>query len=336
MDMDVYNCIVPERLGSIVSIRQAWSFFVWLVDGEESWEGSCSPPGYTRAFGDGPRNFEPWSSGTPLLTSTPHQREDVSALDRFSVHRFPTRRINLSRATPSSLRIPSEDVLGYALVYPESSVQDISKVCSYSKSTVWNILHTYDAYPYRPVLAQELMPGDQERRFDFSNFVLNTLDENPDFFNEVLWSDERQFSRQGTINTQNTHYWSLENPHLIRPNRHQIRWKAIDSVSTKYTPNTTESPPNALVGECVVRNMEKHLNWPMYFGGPLTSESYMEILSGPLADFLEDEVSLRDLSRVWYQHDGDPTHKSAQSCKFLAQTFNTQIIGYGGQQEWPP
>ncbi|GFU62839.1 hypothetical protein TNCV_4279211 [Trichonephila clavipes] len=55
---------------------------------------------YTRAFGDGPRNFETWSSdvddtsaGTPLLTTIPHQREDVSALDRFNVHRCPTRRV---------------------------------------------------------------------------------------------------------------------------------------------------------------------------------------------------------------------------------------------------
>ncbi|GFT68900.1 uncharacterized protein TNCV_1804331 [Trichonephila clavipes] len=29
----------------------------------------------------------------PLLTPTPHQREDVSALDRFNVHRCPTRRV---------------------------------------------------------------------------------------------------------------------------------------------------------------------------------------------------------------------------------------------------
>ncbi|GFW84202.1 uncharacterized protein TNCV_4878651 [Trichonephila clavipes] len=29
----------------------------------------------------------------PLLTTTPHQQEDVSALDRFSVHRCPTRRV---------------------------------------------------------------------------------------------------------------------------------------------------------------------------------------------------------------------------------------------------
>ncbi|GFV49842.1 DUF4817 domain-containing protein [Trichonephila clavipes] len=87
---------------------------------------------------------------------------------------------------PHLQQIPAEDVLEYALAHPESSVRDISKACSYSKLTVWNILHTYGAYSYLPVLAQELMPGDQDRRFDFYNFVLNTLDENPDFLNGVL------------------------------------------------------------------------------------------------------------------------------------------------------
>ncbi|GFV04641.1 uncharacterized protein TNCV_295181 [Trichonephila clavipes] len=55
---------------------------------------------YTRAFGDEPRSFEPcqvmWMTpemSPPLLTTTPHQREDVSALDRFNVHRCSTRRI---------------------------------------------------------------------------------------------------------------------------------------------------------------------------------------------------------------------------------------------------
>ncbi|GFW02149.1 DUF4817 domain-containing protein [Trichonephila clavipes] len=65
------------------------------------------------------------------------------------------RRIPLSRATPSNLRIPAEDVLEYVLTDPESSVRDISKACSYSKSMVWNVLHTYGAYPFRPVLAQD-------------------------------------------------------------------------------------------------------------------------------------------------------------------------------------
>ncbi|GFV91718.1 hypothetical protein TNCV_4762831 [Trichonephila clavipes] len=31
-------------------------------------------------------------------------------------------------------------------------------------------------------------------------------------------------------------------------------------------------------------------------------------------------------------YDGASTHKSAQPCAFLAQTFDTRIIGYGGQE----
>ncbi|GFY31499.1 uncharacterized protein TNCV_4693431 [Trichonephila clavipes] len=58
----------------------------------------------------------------------------------------------------------------------------------------------------------------------------------------------------------------------------------------------------------------------------------MEILSGLLADFLEDEVSLQDFSRMWYQHVGALAHKSVQPRTFLAQTFDTRIIGYGGQK----
>ncbi|GFX17778.1 uncharacterized protein TNCV_475781 [Trichonephila clavipes] len=47
----------------------------------------------------------------PLLTTTPHQREDVSALNRFSVHRCPTRRvfigIGLELVTkPAMIRYP--------------------------------------------------------------------------------------------------------------------------------------------------------------------------------------------------------------------------------------
>ncbi|GFT56107.1 uncharacterized protein TNCV_811541 [Trichonephila clavipes] len=37
---------------------------------------------------------------------------------------------------PHLQRIPAEDVLGYALAHPESSVRDVSKACSYSKATV--------------------------------------------------------------------------------------------------------------------------------------------------------------------------------------------------------
>ncbi|GFV27000.1 hypothetical protein TNCV_2395521 [Trichonephila clavipes] len=43
------------------------------------------------------------------------------------------------------------------------------------------------------------------------------------------------------------------------------------------------------------------------------------------------EVSLRDLSRMWYQHDGATAHDLAQPFTFLVQTLDTLIFGYEGQ-----
>ncbi|GFY19711.1 hypothetical protein TNCV_4648831 [Trichonephila clavipes] len=48
---------------------------------------------------------------SPLLTTTPHQREDISALDRFNVHRCNTRQVfsgNWARThdMPAMIRYP--------------------------------------------------------------------------------------------------------------------------------------------------------------------------------------------------------------------------------------
>ncbi|GFV06595.1 hypothetical protein TNCV_2949171 [Trichonephila clavipes] len=42
------------------------------------------------------------SGHSPLLTTTPHQREDVSDLNRFKVHRCPTRRV-WARTRPATI-----------------------------------------------------------------------------------------------------------------------------------------------------------------------------------------------------------------------------------------
>ncbi|GFV39542.1 uncharacterized protein TNCV_1367831 [Trichonephila clavipes] len=60
----------------------------------------------------------------PLLTTTPHQREDISALDRFNVHRCPTRRVFCSTGsrhanhdsipgTPATGKISASSISNY-------------------------------------------------------------------------------------------------------------------------------------------------------------------------------------------------------------------------------
>lgn len=243
-------------------------------------------------------------SGNTIVSAVKRLKETGSFKKRFPTNRF----------TDSTLLIPDEDILGYALAYPQCSVRDISKACGCSKSCIWRVLNKYGAHPYRPILGQELLSGDKQRRFDFCNFILNKHDQDPFFVNDIMWTDECQFTRQGVVNAHNVHYWSLENPHNVRPNKHQVRWSV--NVWCGLWKST-------LIG-------------PFIFEDTLTSEKYTEILSGPLSDFLEESVSIRDLQRMWFQHDGAPAHKSRKPCTFLNVTFQNNIIGYGGPVEWPP
>ncbi|GFX83102.1 SCAN domain-containing protein 3 [Trichonephila clavipes] len=55
---------------------------------------------------------------TPLLTTTPHQRKDVSALDRFNVHRCPTRRVFSGTGFELMTYLPWSDTLTTGLPQP--------------------------------------------------------------------------------------------------------------------------------------------------------------------------------------------------------------------------
>ncbi|GFV53757.1 uncharacterized protein TNCV_4589211 [Trichonephila clavipes] len=55
---------------------------------------------------------------SPLLTTTPHQRKDVSALDRFNVHHCPTRLVFSGTGFELITRQPRSDTLTTRLPQP--------------------------------------------------------------------------------------------------------------------------------------------------------------------------------------------------------------------------
>ncbi|GBM83472.1 hypothetical protein AVEN_138323-1 [Araneus ventricosus] len=132
------------------------------------------------------------------------------------------------------------------------------------------------AYPYRITLGQYLLPRDRERRFDFCNFILSKCDKVSTLAKEILWTDESQFTREESANILDSHFGALENPQNLSPNNHQVRW----SVNVW----------------CGIWKL--NLIWLFSFDDALTSTKYMHILSRPLSDYLEESVSLSDLSRM--------------------------------------
>lgn len=206
------------------------------------------------------------------------------------------------------------DVLAYVAVRPEASVREIASADGASPASVWRSLSRHSYHPYHVCLHQELRPSDFQKRLDFCNWCLIQCDEDREFLNRVLWTDEAQFCRNSNVNLHNAHYWSDQNPHWLREHKHQVRW----SVNVWC----------GIYNGCIVG--------PYFIDGNLTGKKYTEcVLKGVVSEFAS-ELPLAALKKMWFQHDGAPPHFSSLARKFVDESFPNQWIGRGGTTPWPP
>jgi hypothetical protein len=82
-----------------------------------------------------------------------------------------------------------------------------------SSFTIWRTLHEQGLHRYHLQRVQHLKPEDPPRRIAFCQWLLQKIDEEPNFLSIVLTRDEAGFTRDGVFNSHNTHIWSEENPH---------------------------------------------------------------------------------------------------------------------------
>lgn len=168
-------------------------------------------------------------------------------------------------------------------------------------------------HPYHIQLHQQLEQKDFESRLHYANWLLQIVDENPQFLRNVIWTDEANFSRDAQVNLHNAHYWSATNPHWLGRTRHQYKWSL-----------------NVWCGIC-----DGALIGPVFLDGTLTAVRYLnEILLGPVEEFCAN-VPLARLGKLWFQHDGAPAHSSSQARAYLDKAFPSQWIGRYGPVSWP-
>uniref|UniRef100_A0A0K8TRS1 Putative transposase-like protein n=1 Tax=Tabanus bromius TaxID=304241 RepID=A0A0K8TRS1_TABBR len=196
---------------------------------------------------------------------------------------------------------------------PSISCRDIALRLHTSVNFVWRTLRSerLRPYHYRPV--QELLGVDLARRLQFSNWILGHHRDNGLFINNILWTDESQFSRTGVNNFHNLHNWSSENRHLSRVNSHQTRFSVSLWIGVIG---------NEMVG-------------PFRLPTPLNSRNYLQFLQTEVSEYL-DNISLERLRTLVYQHDGAPAHSGAVVRTWLNDNFSDRWIGRNGPIPWPP
>ncbi|XP_015432539.1 PREDICTED: uncharacterized protein LOC107188711 [Dufourea novaeangliae] len=99
---------------------------------------------------------------------------------------------------------------------PNQSIPRRSQELGICQTTLWRILlKDLHLHPYKIKLTQELKPLDHLRRRNFSDFVLQKFEENPEFHQKLIFSDEAHFWLNGFVNKQNMRYWTATNPHVL-------------------------------------------------------------------------------------------------------------------------
>ncbi|GBN45986.1 hypothetical protein AVEN_103362-1 [Araneus ventricosus] len=68
----------------------------------------------------------------------------------------------------------------------------------------------------------------------------------------------------------------------------------------------------------------------------IKSEVYPGFNNERSVNFANEDLALIDLRNVWLQHDGAPPHTVSSVQQYIRDTFQQQVIGYGGCVEWPP
>ncbi|CAH1988625.1 unnamed protein product [Acanthoscelides obtectus] len=99
----------------------------------------------------------------------------------------------------------------------EMSIRPRSQQLGLCYSTTWKILRQHlGVKPYKIQLVQELKPHDLPQRFQFGEWALAKLEEDPHFYRKIVFSDEAHFWLNGYVNKQNCRIWSKDQPEALQ------------------------------------------------------------------------------------------------------------------------
>ncbi|CAK9799249.1 Transposable element Tc3 transposase [Anthophora plagiata] len=168
-------------------------------------------------------------------------------------------------------------------------------------------------FPYKVQLVQELKSTDYAQRMDYVISLLEKQDQNPDFINNLIMSDEAHFELNGFVNKQNCRIWATENPRAVHQRQlHPLKCTVWCGISSERIigPYFFESE----AGDAVTIN----------------AAQYQAMLENFLRPAVENHPQL------WFQQDGATAHTARETMALLRDIFGERIISRNSDFNWPP
>lgn len=199
---------------------------------------------------------------------------------------------------------------------PGTSIRHRSQELGLSRSSLHTILRKdLHLHPYKIQLTQALQPADHERRRNYSNWMLEAIENDPEFWKKIIMSDEAHFHLGGFVNNQNSRIWGSENPREVHekplhPRRVTV-WCAMWA--------------GGVIGPYFFENAHG-------IAVTVNGERYRDMINNFFGPQLED-LDLRDM---WFQQDGATSHIARDTREILKRMFPDKLISKFGDIDWPP
>lgn len=251
------------------------------------------------------------AQGLRVPSERTFQRLHNRVYNTGSVHGDEAHQIDAGRPRrPDNLE---QQVLDVFAADPTQSTRCVARDLGTYHLRVWKILKEDGQHTYHYQRVQSHMPSDYEPRRIYCSWVLNKIQEDPDFLRNVLFTDECSFERTGVFNSRNEHVWALENPHAMKQSHFQHRWRINVWAG--------------ILGDRIIG--------PYFLNHTMNGENYLMFLRELLSEEL-DELPLSVHRALWFQHDGAPPHFLRAVREYLNAQFPNKWIGRGGPIAWPP
>lgn len=197
---------------------------------------------------------------------------------------------------------------------PKKSIARRSLQLNIPKTTIQNVLHKrLRLHAYKIQIHQQIKPTDRPKRTEFASFLLNVIDDNPNFLQRVLFSDEATFHINGCVNRHNCRVWGSQQPNeiheYVRDSPKLNVWCALFH--------------NKVIGPFFF--VEKTITGLVYL-------DMLELFVFPQLDDIEQQTG----QRIIFMQDGAPPHYHREVRAALNACFPNGWIGRAAPISWPP
>lgn len=215
---------------------------------------------------------------------------------------------NLKKNRAAPIRTPAviDDIQERMNRSPNKSTRKLSQQMNISRRSCQRVLHSLHLKPYRLACVQDLKEEDKTKRVYYCTWLFETIASglmDPQLY---FMSDEAWFNLSGHVNSQNTRYWSVENPHMISQQPlHDEKigvWCAMSATR--------------IIG-------------PIFFNTNVNSCVYLEFFE----EFCS-QLTPSERAYAFFQQDGATCHTSKASLSKIYEVFSEERTVSKGL--WPP